>query len=123
MLSGGDEFARTQQGNNNAYCQDNEITWFDWSIFFGPCPISRWRVYPDELQTDRGQEVGDCTQKHAIPLGDVGRQFVEGNQIRAHLLLCVAGPQAPARLEALAHPAFVLGDREPFDFLAVEFEI
>lgn len=30
MLLGGDEFRRTQQGNNNAYCQDNEISWFDW---------------------------------------------------------------------------------------------
>jgi isoamylase len=31
MLLGGDEMGRTQHGNNNAYCQDNEITWFDWS--------------------------------------------------------------------------------------------
>jgi glycogen operon protein len=30
MLVGGDEMGRTQQGNNNAYCQDNEISWFDW---------------------------------------------------------------------------------------------
>jgi isoamylase len=30
MIVGGDEIARTQQGNNNAYCQDNEISWFDW---------------------------------------------------------------------------------------------
>jgi glycogen operon protein len=30
MLLGGDEMARTQGGNNNAYCQDNEISWFDW---------------------------------------------------------------------------------------------
>lgn len=30
MLLGGDEFGRTQQGNNNAYCQDSEISWFDW---------------------------------------------------------------------------------------------
>jgi isoamylase len=30
MLLGGDEFLRTQRGNNNAYCQDNEISWFDW---------------------------------------------------------------------------------------------
>jgi isoamylase len=30
MLQAGDEFARTQQGNNNAYCQDNEISWIDW---------------------------------------------------------------------------------------------
>jgi isoamylase len=31
LLLGGDELSRTQRGNNNAYCQDNEITWFDWS--------------------------------------------------------------------------------------------
>jgi len=31
MLLGGDEMGRTQAGNNNAYCQDNEITWFDWA--------------------------------------------------------------------------------------------
>lgn len=30
MLLGGDEIGRTQQGNNNTYCQDNEITWYDW---------------------------------------------------------------------------------------------
>jgi glycogen operon protein len=30
MLLGGDELGRTQGGNNNAYCQDNEISWFDW---------------------------------------------------------------------------------------------
>ncbi len=30
MLAGGDELGRTQQGNNNAYCQDNELAWFDW---------------------------------------------------------------------------------------------
>jgi isoamylase len=32
MLSGGDEIGRTQQGNNNAYCQDDSISWFDWDI-------------------------------------------------------------------------------------------
>ncbi len=31
MLSGGDEIGRTQGGNNNAYCQDNEISWYDWA--------------------------------------------------------------------------------------------
>jgi glycogen operon protein len=30
MLLGGDELGRTQGGNNNAYCQDNEVSWFDW---------------------------------------------------------------------------------------------
>jgi glycogen operon protein len=32
MLLAGDEFGRTQQGNNNAYCQDSEISWIDWTI-------------------------------------------------------------------------------------------
>ena len=32
MLLAGDEFARTQGGNNNAYCQDNDISWVDWQI-------------------------------------------------------------------------------------------
>jgi isoamylase len=38
MLLGGDEFRRTQLGNNNAYCQDNETSWYDWA---------RLRRYPD----------------------------------------------------------------------------
>ena len=32
MLLAGDEFLRTQHGNNNAWCQDNEISWLDWSL-------------------------------------------------------------------------------------------
>jgi isoamylase len=32
MILGGDELSRTQQGNNNGYCQDNEISWFDWEL-------------------------------------------------------------------------------------------
>jgi isoamylase len=32
MIAGGDELGRTQLGNNNAYCQDNEVGWFDWDL-------------------------------------------------------------------------------------------
>src|SRR4051812_50098671 len=32
MLVAGDEMGRTQGGNNNAYCQDNDISWLDWSL-------------------------------------------------------------------------------------------
>ena len=32
MICGGDEIGRTQQGNNNPYCQDNELSWFDWEL-------------------------------------------------------------------------------------------
>ena len=40
MIAGGDEFGRTQGGNNNAYCQDNEISWYDWS----------WEQWQSELK-------------------------------------------------------------------------
>jgi glycogen operon protein len=36
MLCGGDEIGRTQAGNNNAYCQDNELSWFDWDHIDAP---------------------------------------------------------------------------------------
>jgi glycogen operon protein len=32
MVCGGDEFARSQKGNNNGYCQDNELTWYHWKL-------------------------------------------------------------------------------------------
>ena len=32
MLCGGDEFGRSQRGNNNGYCQDNELSWYDWNL-------------------------------------------------------------------------------------------
>src|SRR4029434_2456700 len=32
MISHGDEMGRTQLGNNNAYCQDNPLTWIDWNL-------------------------------------------------------------------------------------------
>ena len=43
MLLGGDEFRRTQGGNNNAYCQDNETSWHDWSVWNS---IRRFSVSP-----------------------------------------------------------------------------
>jgi glycogen operon protein len=42
MLLGGDEFRRTQRGNNNAYCQDNLVSWFDWSLVENHKEIERF---------------------------------------------------------------------------------
>jgi glycogen operon protein len=42
MLLAGDEFARTQRGNNNAYCQDNEISWLDWDLAQKNAPLVRF---------------------------------------------------------------------------------
>ena len=52
MLLGGDELGRSQQGNNNAYCQDNELSWFDWDgadrelLEFGRRLIHFYREHP-----------------------------------------------------------------------------
>ncbi len=42
MLLMGDEVRRTQQGNNNAYCQDNEMNWFDWSLLERHADVRRF---------------------------------------------------------------------------------
>jgi glycogen operon protein len=42
MLLMGDEVRRTQQGNNNAYCQDNELSWFDWSTLEDHAALRRF---------------------------------------------------------------------------------
>ena len=45
MLTAGDELGRTQRGNNNAYCQDNEISWLDWKdVDDGPARASSRRL-------------------------------------------------------------------------------
>ena len=38
----GDEVRRTQRGNNNAYCQDNEISWFDWTLLEKHADVHRF---------------------------------------------------------------------------------
>jgi glycogen operon protein len=42
MLLAGDECRRTQRGNNNAYCQDNQVSWFDWSLVEQNAPLVRF---------------------------------------------------------------------------------
>ena len=42
MVLMGDEVRRTQRGNNNAYCQDNEVSWFDWSLLEKHADIHRF---------------------------------------------------------------------------------
>ncbi len=52
MILAGDEFGHTQQGNNNTYCQDNELTWLDWDaadgefLTFARAVAQIWRAHP-----------------------------------------------------------------------------
>jgi glycogen operon protein len=68
MISGGDELGRTQRGNNNAYCQDNEISWTDWT----PTPDAR-AFYEFTCLAAR------LMREHPVLRR---RRFLEGRQIR-----------------------------------------
>ena len=53
MVSAGDELGRTQHGNNNAYCQDNELSWLDWE-------------HPDQELLDFTRWITDFRERHAV---------------------------------------------------------
>nr|WP_206066022.1 glycogen debranching protein GlgX [Novosphingobium sp. ERN07] len=73
MLTAGDEFGRTQRGNNNAYAQDNDTTWIDWercdlALEAYVCELSSWRAsIISELQRfpeDGKWQILKCTKMH-----------------------------------------------------------
>jgi hypothetical protein len=58
MLLGGDEFRRTQKGNNNAYCQDNAVSWMDWAFLEKHNKVWRLAVDTSRLAPDDVYEPG-----------------------------------------------------------------
>jgi len=73
MLLMGDEVRRTQLGNNNAYCQDNEISWFDWSLLDKHADIYRFarrlirlRRNLDVFTDDHGLSLNELLQRAQI---------------------------------------------------------
>ena len=67
MLTAGDEMGRTQGGNNNAYCQDNEISWVDWAL--EPVAGRPAGVHPPPA---RRSQRAPCTAPSALLRGQVG---------------------------------------------------
>jgi len=63
MLLAGDEVRRTQHGNNNAYCQDNEISWFDWDLVEKQAGIRRFvkLLLAFRLDSNRDRDDQDAT--------------------------------------------------------------
>jgi glycogen operon protein len=53
MLLMGDEVRRTQRGNNNAYCQDNEINWFDWGLLKKHADVHRFTTLLNARRVER----------------------------------------------------------------------
>jgi len=79
MLLMGDEVRRTQRGNNNAYCQNNEISWFDWSLLDVHADVQRFVKTLIRLRTQRW--ISD--ERRGLTLGDLLlRQPLEWHGIR-----------------------------------------
>jgi glycogen operon protein len=75
MLLAGDETSRTQQGNNNAYCQDDEITWHDWNW-----DDAKWRLLNFTKRLIRLRSEHPIFRRRdffkGVPVGDQGRKDV-----------------------------------------------
>jgi isoamylase len=69
MLLGGDEFGRTQSGNNNAYCQDNPTSWYDWE-------------HVDSDLLDWTGRLIDLRRRHPVFRR---RRFFQGRPLRGHV--------------------------------------
>jgi len=67
MLLMGDEVRRTQGGNNNVFCQDNELGWFDWSLVEKNGELFRFVKQLIRRRMNRG----DANESEALPLADV----------------------------------------------------
>jgi len=81
MILMGDEVRRTQQGNNNAYCQDNETSWFDWTLLEKHADVHRFVTLlgtrrllrdeePERQHRSLNQVLGQATKAwHGVKLG------------------------------------------------------
>jgi pullulanase/glycogen debranching enzyme len=76
MILGGDEFMRTQSGNNNAYCQDNPISWFDWD-----------RVKQNKDMVDFWKKAIDLTSRYPALQS---RKFLEGTDMDCNGIPCIS---------------------------------
>ena len=72
MLLAGDECRRTQRGNNNAYCQDNEISWFDWRLVEKHEGLRRFCAGADRLPPGRADGAADRLPHAASRCGPAG---------------------------------------------------
>jgi len=87
MLLAGDEIGRTQGGNNNAYCQDNEIGWIDWTsvdedlLAFSRALIALRRAHPvfRRPRFFQGKRLGDSEVKDITWVTPDGREMTQGD--------------------------------------------
>ncbi len=118
MLLAGDEVRRTQRGNNNAYCQDDGTSWFDWSLVARHADVHRFAKALIALRTSRKLPA----ERFDMTLGELlSRNPVEWHGVRLH------APDWSDRSHSLAATSRLLSHRmvlhvminaywEPLDF-------
>ena len=74
MMLAGDEFCRTQKGNNNAYCQDNEISWVDWNL------QEEEQLRSDRVRPEADLDASQVSDPAPEPLSDRRLQRGAGRQ-------------------------------------------
>ncbi len=87
MLLMGDEVRRTQQGNNNVYCQDNELSWFDWRDVDRHADLLRFVQGLTWMRTDRerGMTMGDVARSSTVTLEElVAQTRIQWHGVRLH---------------------------------------
>ena len=87
MLGAGDELGRTQQGNNNAYCQDNEISWVNWQLTERDRELPQFTIRCLDIRRNnpvlrrraffRGAPVGEAAHKDVAWIRPDGHEFGE----------------------------------------------
>jgi glycogen operon protein len=116
MLQGGDEIGRTQGGNNNAYCQDNEVTWLDWEHpdhslleftrhllqIFHANPVLRRREF------FRGRPAGAEAIKDAAWLRPDGDEMTDADWAdpENRILAMLVNGRATDEVDERGHPAY-----------------
>jgi len=106
MLLAGDEVRRTQHGNNNAYCQDNESSWFDWSLVAKHAGLHRFvkhllacRLDPHRDTADSNATLRDFLSRTRLQWHGVKLNRPDWGPQSHSLAVAVRGP----RLEAVLH--------------------
>jgi glycogen operon protein len=91
MLTGGDEVGRSQRGNNNCYCQDNELTWFDWNLDEPRKRLLRFTRHLIHLRLDhpnlhrrkffQDREIRKMGESHPVKVKDLSWFNPDGNEV------------------------------------------
>ncbi|GAA0234100.1 glycogen debranching protein GlgX [Cryptosporangium japonicum] len=124
MIAHGDELGRTQQGNNNVYCQDNELSWVDWESARDHEVLTRFAAALIRLRADhplfrrrrffRGEPVGDSGVEDIAWLRPDGRPMepsdwtADGAQAIVVFLNGQGIPESDALGEAIVDDSFLL---------------